>query len=84
MLKAGCYLIDGTGINFGNLGKVNGIYAKLQKGIALGKPCYLENCVNGTSSFTPISVYLAYSGNNIVISIGNMALTCTPADIISA
>lgn len=82
-MKLGYHVIDGTGINFGNLGKVDGIYAKLQKAIAINKPCYLENCVNGTSKFTPIAVYLAYSSTDIVISIGNMALTCTSGDVIS-
>lgn len=83
-MSNGYIMIDGTGINFGSLGKVDGIYAKLQKGIESGKPCYLENCVNGSSAFTPIAVYLAYSGTDIVISIGNMALTCTNADVISS
>lgn len=83
-MNGGYVLIDGTGIDFGSLGKVDGIYSKLQKAIATGKPCYLENCKNGSSEFSPIAVYLAYSGTDIVISIGNMALTCTNADVISA
>lgn len=83
-MKTGYHVVDGTGINFGSLGKVDGIYAKLATAIEINKPVYLENCVNGSNKFTPISVYLAYSGTDIVISIGNMALTCTSADVISA
>ena len=83
-MKTGYHVVDGTGINIASLGKVDGIYVKLAKAIEINKPVYLENCVNSTSKLTPIAVYLAYSGTDIVISIGNMALTCTSADVISA
>lgn len=79
----GYHIVDGSGIDFGNLGKVDGIYAKLKTAIRLNKPTYIANCVNGSNAFTPIAVYLSDTGTDIVISIGNMALHCSTGDVIS-
>lgn len=79
----GYHIVDGSGINFGNLGKVDGIYAKLKTAVSLNKPTYIANCVNGANAFTPIPVYLSDTGTDIVISIGSMALHCSTSDVIS-
>lgn len=82
-MRSGYHIVDGSGIDFGNLGKVDGIYAKLMLAVSLNKPTYIANCVNGSNAFTPIPVYLSDTGTDVVISIGNMALHCSTSDVIS-
>lgn len=56
-MKSGYIIIDGTGIDLGELGTVTGLYTKVKEAIATNKPIVLENVVNGTQAFTPINAF---------------------------
>ena len=68
-IKGGYSLIDCTGFDFSNLSKIDGIYNKFMTAYKSNKFVLLENCVNGTSKFTPIPCFVATetSGNTVTI-----------------
>lgn len=59
MVKGGYTLVDCTGLNLGNLGKVDGIYNKMMSAYKENKVVYCANVVNGDAHFTPIPAFLA-------------------------
>lgn len=86
-VKGGYSLIDCTGFDFSNLGKVDGIYAKMLTAYNSNKLVLLEHCKNGNAKFTPIPCFLATetSGNDIVIvaTIMNLPYRITKNDTIT-
>lgn len=56
-MKGGYVLIDGTGIDLGDLGIVTGIYNRVKTAILSNKPIVISGLVNGTQKFTPIVAF---------------------------
>lgn len=56
-MNGGYALIDCSGLDLGELGKVDGLYAKAKAAIATEKPIVLYNIVNSTQKFTPITAF---------------------------
>lgn len=75
-MKGGYSLIDATGLNLGNVGTVDGIYAKLMTAYKANKFVLLSGVVNGTAKFTPIPAFLATetveSATVIILTIMNL------------
>lgn len=59
MTKGGYTLVDCTGFNLGDVGKVDGIYAKMGDAYKANKLVLCANVVNGNAKFTPIPAFLA-------------------------
>lgn len=55
----GYSLVDCTGLDLGNLAKVDGIYNKMLTAYKSNKFVLCANVKNGTSKFTPIPAFLA-------------------------
>lgn len=84
-MKTGYHVVDATGFDLSNPGKVNGIYAKLKTACQIKKAVYLENCVYSSVNYTPIPAVLADASNSgIYIDTPNGSFTCSTADVISA
>lgn len=85
-MKGGYSLIDATGLNLGNVGKVDGIYAKLMTAYKANKLVLLDGVVNGTAKFTPIPAFLATetveSATVIILTIMNLPYRVTSDDTI--
>ena len=87
MLKGGYTLVDCTGLNLGNLAKVDGIYNKMMSAYKENKFTLCANVVNGSAKFTPIPTFLAIevdgSTTTIVLTIMNLPYRISADDTIS-
>lgn len=86
-MKSGYVMVDCTGFDFSNVGKVDGIYKKMFDAYNTGKFVLCENMKNGNAKFTPIPAFLATakSGSTpyIVLTVMNIAYNITEDDTIS-
>ena len=86
-MKSGYVIIDCTGFDFSDVGKVDGIYAKMKAAYDTNKFVLCANMVNGTAKFTPIPAFLALAGSGdnvyIVLTVMNIAYNITKDDSIS-
>lgn len=86
-MKGGYVVVDCTGFDFSNVGKIDGIYEKMLAAYNTGKFVLCENMVNGTAKFSPIPAFLAtaISGSTkyIVLTVMNIAYNITSDDNIS-
>ena len=84
--KGGYTLVDCTGLDLGNVGKVDGIYQKLLTAYKSNKLVIAKNIVNGSAKFTPIAVFLATetveSATVIVLTIMNIPYRVSSNDTI--
>ena len=77
-------MIDCTGVDLGDLGAVTGFYGKVTKAVETGKPIVLENIVNGTQKFSPISAYGGNeSANSAFLSFFPITLHVSNEDVIT-
>ena len=87
MLKGGYTLVDCTGLNLGNLVKVDGIYNKMMSAYKENKFVLCANVVNGSAKFTPIPAFLALevdgSTTTIILTIMNLPYRISANDTIS-
>ena len=83
----GYVLVDCTGFDFSNVGKVDGIYAKMRAAYDTKKFVLCENMVNGSAKFSPIPAFLALAGSGdnvyVVLAVMNIAYNITKDDNIS-
>ena len=86
IVKGGYSCVDCTGLNLGNLAKVDGIYNKMLTAYNSNKLVLAENVVNGSAKFTPIPVFLATETVNsstvIVMTLMNLPYRISPDDTI--
>lgn len=82
-MKLGYHVVDATGLDLDSLGKVDGIKAKLDKAIAINKPCFLENVVNGNEAVIPIPVALLKASTTVSIYAPTGNLSVSAGDIVS-
>ncbi|MBR2152206.1 MAG: hypothetical protein IJ944_02830 [Clostridia bacterium] len=86
-MKSGYVMVDCTGFDFSNVGKVDGIYNKMLSAYDSGKFVLCEHMVNGSAKFSPIPAFLATaksgSTNYIVLTVMNIAYNITEDDNIS-
>ena len=86
-MKSGYVLVDCTGFDFSNVGKVDGIYAKMVAAYNTKKFVLCENMVNGSAKFSPIPAFLALAGSGdnvyVVLTVMNIAYNITKDDNIS-
>lgn len=86
-MKSGYVMVDCTGFNFGDVGKVDGIYNKMIAAYKTGKFVLCENMVNGSAKFSPIPAFLALAGSGdnvyVVLTVMNIAYNITKDDNIS-
>lgn len=86
-MKSGYVLIDCTGFDFSNVGKVDGIFSKMKAAYDTKKFVLCENMVNGTAKFSPIPAFLALAGSGdnvyVVLTVMNIAYNITKDDNIS-
>ena len=87
MTKGGYTLVDCTGLNLGNLVKVDGIYNKMMSAYKENKFVLCANVVNGSAKFTPIPAFLATetedSTTTIILTIMNLPYRISADDTIS-
>ena len=83
-MKGGYILIDCAGVDLGDLGKVDGIYAKVKTAVEAGKPIVIENIVNGTQAFSPISAFGGIeSATSVFLSFFPVTLHFSNEDVVS-
>lgn len=86
-MNNGYVMVDCTGFDFSNVGKVDGIYNKMLSAYNTGKLVLCANMKNGNAKFTPIPAFLATakSGSTpyIVLTVMNIAYNITEDDTIS-
>lgn len=86
-MKSGYVMVDCTGFDFSNVGKVDGIYNKMLSAYDSGKFVLCEHMKNGSAKFTPIPAFLAKaksgSTDYIVLTVMNLAYNITSDDNIS-
>lgn len=86
-MNNGYVMVDCTGFDFSNVGKVDGIYNKMLSAYNTGKLVLCENMVNGSAKFSPIPSFLALAGTGdnvyVVLTVMNLAYNITKDDNIS-
>lgn len=86
-MKSGYVLVDCTGFDFSNVGKVDGIFSKMKAAYDTKKFVLCENMVNGSAKFSPIPAFLALAGSGdnvyVVLTVMNIAYNITKDDNIS-
>lgn len=83
MVKGGYALIDCTGLDLAELGKVTGLYNKLNAAIKSGKFILLANVVNGDTSFSPIPSFGGYDNGGIFVSFEPVTIHVTSGDVVT-
>ena len=83
-MKTGYHIIDATGLDLNDLGKVDGIHASCKKALEINKPAFFEGVVNGDESIIPIPVALmmASTAVNAYTPVGNLSIAAN--DTVSA
>ena len=85
-MKGGYSLVDCTGLDLSDLGKVTGIYNKMLTAYKSGKLVLATNVVNGSAKFTPIAVFLATETVNsatvIVMTLMNLPYRISADDTV--
>lgn len=86
-MKGGYVVVDCTGFDFSNVGKIDGIYKKMFAAYNTGKFVLCENMKNGSAKFTPIPAFLAIAGSGdnkyIVLTVMNIGYNITSDDTVS-
>ncbi len=82
-MKLGYHVVDATGLDLDSLGKVEGIKAKLDKALAIGKPVFLENVVDGNEAIIPIPVALLKASTTVSIYAPTGDLSVSASDVVS-
>lgn len=75
-MKTGYHIIDATGLDLNDLGKVDGLHASCRKALEISKPTFFEGVVNGDESIIPIPVALmmASTAVNVYAATGNLSV----------
>ena len=83
-MNGGYVMIDCTGVDLGDLGAVTGFYKNVKKAVETGKPIVLNNIVNGTQKFTPITAYGGTeSATSVFLSFFPITLHVSNEDVIT-
>lgn len=82
-MKGGYVEVDVTGLDLGNPGKVDGIYANLMKAYKTDKLVVLSGCKNGSARFTPISCFLALDDTTIILTVMNIPYHVASTDVVT-
>lgn len=84
MLNGGYAMIDCSGLDLGDLGKVDGLYSRAKNALKTGKPVVLYNVVNGSQGFTPITGYGGEeSDTSVFISFFPVTIHIANTDIVT-
>lgn len=75
-MRTGYHVVDATGLNLNDLGKVTGLHAKCEKALKINKPTFFEGVVNGDDAVIPIPVSLkmASTAINAYAATGNLSI----------
>lgn len=80
----GYVMIDGTGLDFNDLGEVTGLHKQLKDGIGTGKMMILAGSVYGELPYSPIAIVCADAGDNgIYMDTPTGSYTVSTADVVS-
>lgn len=83
-MNSGYVMVDGTGIDLGNLGTVTGLYTNVKRAVETGKPIILENIVNGAQNFSPINCYGGVeSSTSVFLSFFPVTIHINSSDVVS-
>ena len=86
-MKSGYVMVDCSGFDFSNVGKIEGIYTKMITAYNTKKFVLCENMVSGSAKFSPIPAFLALAGSGdnvyVVLTVMNIAYNITKDDNIS-
>lgn len=83
-MNGGYAMIDCTGLDLGNPGTVTGLYEKALNAIKTGKPLVLNNVVNGSQAFTPITGFGGIeSSTSVFISFEPVTIHISNEDVVT-
>ena len=83
-MRTGYHVIDASGLDLNDLGKVTGLHDKCETALKINKPTFMENVANGDEMEIPIPVALlkASTSINIYAPTGNLVVAAN--DTVSA
>lgn len=83
-MKSGYHIVDATGLDLNDLGKVDGLHDKCEQARVIGKPTFFEGVVNGDETIIPVPVALmkASTAINAYMPTGNLSIAAN--DTVSA
>lgn len=83
-MNGGYAMINCKGLDLGNLGTVTGLYNQVKNAVATNKPIVLNNVVNSTQEFTPITAYGGVeSSTSVFLSFFPITLHISNEDVVS-
>ena len=83
-MNGGYILVDCAGLDLGELGTVDGLYAKVKAAVKAEKPIVLCNIVNSTQAFTPIVAYGGEeSSTSVFLSFFPVTLHVSSSDVVT-
>lgn len=83
-MNGGYTMIDCKGLDLGNPGTVTGLYEKALNAIKTGKPLVLNNVVNGSKVFTPITGFGGVeSSTSVFISFEPVTIHISNEDVVT-
>lgn len=83
-MNGGYAMINCKGLDLGDLGTVTGLYDQVKNAVATNKPIVLNNVVNGTQEFTPITAYGGVeSSTSVFLSFFSITLHISNEDVVS-
>lgn len=81
----GYVMIDGTGLDFSNLGTVTGLHKQLKEGLKTGKLMILAGTVYGELPYSPIAIVCADAGDSgIYMDTPTGSYTVSTSDVVSS
>lgn len=83
-MNSGYAMINCKGLDLGDLGTVTGLYDQVKNAVATNKPIVLNNVVNSTQEFTPITAYGGVeSSTSVFLSFFPITLHISNEDVVS-
>lgn len=80
----GYIMIDGTGLDFNDLGEVAGLHKQLKDGLKTGKLMILFGAVYGKLPYSPIGIVCADAGSTgIYMDTPTGSYTVSTADVVT-
>lgn len=83
-MNGGYAMVNCKGLDLGDLGTVTGLYDQVKKAVSTKKPIVLNNVVNSTQEFTPITAYGGVeSSTSVFLSFFPITLHISNEDVVT-
>lgn len=84
MVNSGYIMVDCTGVDLGNLGKVKGLYNKVKNALSTGKILVLTGIVKDIQVFSNIVAYGGTeSSSSVFLTFSSITLHVSTSDVVT-